>query len=201
MPSTAAVILVGGNALRINGVDKSALTLGSKTCLEWTLDVFTEGVDKIALSVGPKDLYNHSKNYDVIYDWPSENDERGAAFAVLGSLAWAKKTGYSSIITTPVDTPLLPHTFPQLIRSEYDEVRPSVCKTSEGLQSLHAIWPTSCLDKIQNTILNDRVLKISSLHATLKSAEILIPKDEDFTFTNVNNEDGLRAAKHYIHDC
>ena len=198
MPSVAAVILVGGKARRLDGADKSQLLVGPKTCLEWTLDILTNQVDRIVLNVGQKDRYDHSKNHDVIFDWPSDKDVQGVAFGILGSLAWAREAGHSAIISTPVDTPLLPQTFAPVLMQESDGCRPSVFRTAEGLQGLHAIWPVSCLDKMKAAILNEDILKISSLHATLNSNEIQISTDEAFRFTNVNSEKDLRAAERYI---
>ena len=198
MQSVAAVILVGGKARRLDGADKSELMLGPKTYLEWTLDVLTNQVEKIVLSVGQKDRYNHSIHHDVIFDWPSEQDAQGVALAILGSLAWAREAGYSSIISTPVDTPLLPQNFASVLMQENDRCSPSVFKTAEGLQGLHAIWPVSCFDKMKEAIFIAGILKVSSLHARLKSNEIQISKDEAFRFTNVNSENDLRAAERYI---
>lgn len=198
MPGVVAVILVGGKARRFNGTDKSELMLGSKTCLEWTIDVLADHVDEIALSVDRSDRYDHAKNYTVVFDWPSEKNEEGVALAILGSLAWAKKAGYNSVISTPVDTPLLPQDYVSLLTREFDGRRPSVFKTPEGLQGLHAIWPVSCFDKIQAAVLHEGIFKISSLHAALKSNEILVPDTRSYRFTNVNNETGLRIAKQYI---
>jgi len=198
MPSIAAVIFVGGKARRFNGRNKADIIIGRKSCLDWTLKILTHQVGNIVLNVGQNDRYGHGKNHEIIFDWPSEGDREGTAFAILGSLTWAKQAGYDAVITTPVDTPLLPTSFaPTLIHSN-DGNRPSVYKTSEGLQGLHAIWPVSCFDDLKTAVLNDGVMKISSLHTHLKSNEIQIPPKESFRFTNLNDEKDLKIAEQYL---
>lgn len=201
MSSIAAVIFVGGKARRLNGMNKADLMIGRKTCLEWTLESLTHQVEDIVLNVGQNDRYGHAKNHDIIFDWQSEGDREGTAFAILGSLSWAKQAGYDGVITTPVDTPLLPPTFAPTLILANDGDRPSVYKTSEGLQGLqglHAIWPVSCFDEVKNAVLKNGVMKISSLHDSLNSKEILISAEDSFRFTNVNDENDVRIAEQYL---
>lgn len=197
MPNVAAVILVGGKARRLNGLNKSDILIGSKTCLEWTLEALTNQVEKIVLNVGQTDRYNHGKNHDVIFDWPSEEAAQGTAFAILGSLSWAKQAGYDAVITTPVDTPLLPQTFVSTLMDTNDGNRSSVYKTAEVLQGLHGIWPISCFEEIKNAVLNDGIMKISLLHKILNSNEVQVSAEESFRFTNLNDENDVRVAEKY----
>ena len=81
MPNVAIVIFVGGKARRLEGQNKSGLMLGSKSFLERTLDVVKGYTEKIAMSVGPTDRYDHAQDHEVIYDWPSKKGERGVAHA------------------------------------------------------------------------------------------------------------------------
>ncbi len=198
MPRVAGVILIGGDAKRFKGADKSRLIIGSKTCLEWTLGVFENHIDKIALNVGQSDRYGHSKFYDIIFDWPSQNDQRGVALAILGSLAWAKEAGHDAIISTPVDTPLLPKNFVPILKKTYNQQQPSVYKTSEGLHGLHALWPVACFEPLKHAILSDKLLKISALHNHLQSQEIPVSTANAYKFHNVNSPEDLRRAEQYI---
>jgi len=195
MPSLAAVILVGGKANRLQGQNKCDLKIGPKSCLQWTLDLFKSHVDKIALSVGQEDRYNHAIDYEIIFDWPSGLDAQGVALAILGSLAWAKDAGYSAIITTPVDTPFLPENYAALLKRKNDGSKPTVCKTSEGLHGLHAIWPVSCFESIKRAVIDDGILKISKLHKRLHSTEVTFTDQTQTLFLNINDEEVLRNAR------
>lgn len=194
-PRTAAVILAGGQARRLNGQNKSGLMVGSKSCLERVFESVKEPVDAIALSVGKTDRYNHAQHHEIIFDWPSAADESGAIFAVLGSLDWAKKTGYDAVITTPVDTPFLPNDYVQRLMKKGPHLRPAVCKTPEGLQGLHALWPVSCFEPLKTAVLENSIYKLSKIHKVLGSKEVTISADEAWTFLNINNEAALQAAR------
>ena len=195
MPRLAAVILVGGQARRLLGQNKCDLQIGPKSCLQWTLDVFEGQVDKIALSVGKTDRYHHAKNHEIIYDWPSPPERRGVALAVLGSLAWAKAAGYDAVITAPVDTPFLPKTYTTKLIETYAGLTPVVCKTAKVLHGLHAMWPVSCFDRMKQAVLEEDILKISKLHAILKSTELSFADETVASFMNINDEDVLQKAR------
>ncbi len=198
VPRVAAVILVGGKARRLNGVNKCDLVVGERTCLEWTLDIFKGQVAEIALSVGLQDRFGHGENHEIIYDWPYNPQGGGLAFAILGILSWATDSGYDAIITTPVDTPFLSKTYTTDLKQIYDGRTPVVFDTPRGLQGLHAIWPVTCYKDIKETVLDRKTLKISKLHDALKSKKISLSKDQAGQFKNINNAHCLREARSYF---
>lgn len=195
MLKIAGIILVGGKASRLNGENKCDLRIGNKSCLEWTLDIFDGQVEKIALSVGNQDRYNHGSSHSVVFDWPCEIENPGVAYAILGSLNWAKEAGFDAIITTPVDTPLLPKTYAARLRSNFDNLAPTVCTTPKGLQGLHAIWPVACWAKLHNIVVERGILKISKIHKGFNSAEIDFPHQKMEAFININDDVSLDQAQ------
>ncbi len=197
MPKIAAIILVGGEARRLQGQNKCDLKIGPKTCLEWTLELFEGQVEKTALSVGLQDRYNHAKSHQIIFDWQSQSNGRAVAFAILGSLVWANNAGFDAIITAPVDTPFLPKSYAATLIQHLNATVPTVCKTADGLQSLHAIWPVSCLGKLKTAILDKNSLKLSTLHDILNSRERLFKAEDKDRFLNINTEDKLKIAREF----
>lgn len=195
MSKIAAIILVGGEATRLQGRNKCDLKIGPKTCLEWTLALFKDQVHAIALSVGTQDRYNHATSHPIIIDWPSPTQNSAVAYAILGSLSWAHQTGYDAIITTPVDTPLLPKSYAADLKQHATHHAPTVCKTPDGLQGLHAIWPTSCLEQLKTSILEDNIFKVSKLHSVLNSRELIIKTEDTDRFLNINNEALFKVAQ------
>jgi len=195
MPKIAAVILAGGKARRLNGQNKCDVMIGHKSCLDWTLEHFQEHVCQTAMSVGRKDRYGHSKSHEIIFDWPTDAQNPSVAYAILGSLDWAKTKGLDGIITTPVDTPFLPKSFTADLIDRFDANAPIVCKTASGLQGLHALWPVQCFDPIKRFILKDSIYKISTLHRSLSSVELSLPNSGKHDFTNINTEEDLESAR------
>lgn len=193
MPRIAGVILVGGKARRLNGVDKSKLRVGNKSCLDWVSDVLTDHVDVVALSVA-KNTPAESDRFATIQDWPSEVERPSVAFAILSSLTWGEENGYDAIITTPVDTPFLPHDFVSRMRARYKNEVARVCSSGGNLQGLHALWSVGCLEKLKHLILNDGVFRISDLHDLLNSKVINFPASEQDAFLNVNTPEALKIA-------
>ena len=198
MPKIAAVILVGGKACRLNGQNKCDLMVGRKTCLEWTLELFREDIQNMALSVGQTDRFGHAKDYQIIFDWPHKHDDSGVAFAILGSLAWAMNNGYEAIITVPVDTPHLSKSYSKNLIQHYNEQQPVVFETPEGLQGLHAIWPVKCFEEVKKIIVGGDIRKISLLHNSLKSEIIHISGSRAEQFQNINTAESLETARKYI---
>lgn len=195
MPKIAAIILAGGKASRLSGQNKCELMIGDKSCLTLALELFDGVVDQTVISVGNKDRHGHGKSHHIVFDWPYKAARPAVAFAILGSLDWAQKSGFDAILTAPVDTPFLPKTFAARLKQHFNPKIPAVCKTADGLQGLHAIWPVHCLNHLKTAIVSENRLKISALHDRLQSIQIKFENGAASQFYNINDQVDLENAR------
>ena len=76
------------------------------------------------------------------------------------------------VVTTPVDTPFLPHDFAGCLVNNFNSSkngRPVVAQYDNRVHELHALWPIACMEKLKSLILNDDIYKVKKLHKKLES--------------------------------
>ncbi|WP_093991018.1 molybdenum cofactor guanylyltransferase MobA [Flavimaricola marinus] len=101
-----AIILAGGQALRMGGGDKCRLTLGGQTILGRVIHRLTAQTASLSLSA------NGDPGRFADYGLPVLPDplgyDAGPLAGVLAGLDWAADMGFTSMVSVPGDTPFLP---------------------------------------------------------------------------------------------
>ena len=100
------VILAGGQAQRMGGIDKGRLKIGDASILEIIIKCLNFQLDKIVLNANG-DLTRFSDlEIDVIPD--TIKGYVGPLAGILSGLRFAEQNGFSSILTVASDTPFFP---------------------------------------------------------------------------------------------
>jgi molybdopterin-guanine dinucleotide biosynthesis protein A len=95
-----AIVLAGGDAQRIGGVDKALLEVGGKTLIDRVLDAFPRGT--MVVVVGP------TRGTDRTVAWTREDPAGGGPVAAL--LAGLARTTSARVAVAAVDHPFLTRT-------------------------------------------------------------------------------------------
>ncbi len=101
-PAVTAIVLCGGRATRLGGVEKPLADLGGKPLLAHVLARLEPMVDQFVLSVGSKGEHYERFGYPVVAD----NDPGQGPLTGIVSALTTVRTPW--ILTTPADTPFLP---------------------------------------------------------------------------------------------
>jgi molybdopterin-guanine dinucleotide biosynthesis protein A len=101
----AGVILAGGAATRLGGVDKPLLTLGDGTLLDVLLARVRPQVAALAISANGDPVRYARFGLPVLAD---EMLRRGPLGGVLSGLGWAARIGAEVLLSVPGDTPFVP---------------------------------------------------------------------------------------------
>jgi len=192
MAKGLGVILAGGKATRLGGISKADIQIGDQTCLERAQRILAHGLNDIAVSGCIK------TELQTLTDWPDKG-RGGVAFAVLGALDWAQKTGFDFMLTLPVDTPFVPLSFTPELSAQFEITSGSIAfKNKEHIHGLHALWPVTCLDKLKTLILELGICKIASLHEKLGSRFVQLPETEQDPFFNINTQEDIETARRLL---
>lgn len=184
------VILAGGESRRF-GADKALARLHGVRLIDFLikrLEAQTKG--PIAIN-SPKDydLKGRTQLVDKI------DGSIGPLAGIHAALHWAHKNGFETVITTPVDTPILPDEF---IRKLENSGAPSVAVSGGRTHSVHGLWHVGMRDKLEHSI--KRGLRAAWKWAEQSNAKQCIfntDKDHD-PFFNVNTpEDLAKLSKLY----
>jgi len=195
------VILAGGQAQRMGGIDKGRLKIGDASILEIIIKCLNFQLDKIVLNANG-DLTRFSDlEIDVIPD--TIKGYVGPLAGILSGLRFAEQNGFSSILTVASDTPF----FPVDLLSKLSNVSPqqsaliSIAATKQKDKLIRhptfGLWSVSLADDLEKNIQSG--LRKIVLWADKHSAKtVLFPSSEYDPFFNINTQGDLEEAQRRI---
>lgn len=104
--SDCAVILAGGQARRMGGLDKGRLILGDRSLVNRVIDRITPQVGSIVLNANGDLSRFEDLGLPVVAD--SIADYPGPLAGVLAGMDWAAEQGHEWLISVAADTPSFP---------------------------------------------------------------------------------------------
>ncbi|GBQ97324.1 bifunctional molybdenum cofactor biosynthesis protein MoaAD [Acetobacter nitrogenifigens DSM 23921 = NBRC 105050] len=140
----AALILAGGEARRLNGVDKASLDLGGATPLSLLVAALQDACDAIAISTNTRNPATAALEKPMLAD-PIPGV--GPLGGVLAGLEWAHREGFARLMTVPGDTPFIPSNLIEKLAAPL-----SVASSGGRTHPLIACWPTSAAPTLRNWI-------------------------------------------------
>lgn len=185
LPDMPCVILAGGRSRRF-GSDKAFAELGGHRLI----DII---VQKLAAQTAGPVAVNAANTKDYAdLSLPLLPDRlRGHLGPLAGlhaALCWAETRGYAAVITTPVDTPLLPIDFvSRLMRGPM----PVVAGSCGRAHPLHGIWPTALHTELAVAVQDG--MRAARDWQTACDAQLCDFPDADATdpFANINRPEEL----------
>lgn len=116
----------------------------------------------------------------------------GPLAGLHAAMNWAKMAGYSAVITTPVDTPILPGDF---VKRLIETGTPAIAKCNDRLHFVHGLWPTALTEPLESAI--ERGLRSASDWASeCEAATCEFHERAGLDpFFNVNTPDDLRTLE------
>ncbi|MEL6415545.1 MAG: molybdenum cofactor guanylyltransferase [Pseudomonadota bacterium] len=75
----------------------------------------------------------------------------GPLAGIHAALNWAEQAGYAAVLTSPVDTPLLPKNYVERL---VETGAPAIAKCDDRLHFLHGLWPTHLREKLALAVEN-----------------------------------------------
>ena len=185
LPITA-VILAGGEARRMGGVDKGLVEVAQKPMIEYVINAVAPQVSKL--------LINANRNQDAYaqYGFPVVADTLEGFHGPLAGMASAMQivdTDY--MLSLPCDSPHVPNDLAQRLFKKLDAAHAeiSVAHNGERLQPVFCLLKTSLLDSMLN-YLNSGERKIDRWFTQheMVTADF---SDKPETFINVNSPEDI----------
>ena len=139
------VILAGGRSRRF-GSDKAVAELGGQRLIDIVLHKLRAQTD------GPIAVNAAGDAYAGL-GVPLIADRLGGTLGPLAglhaALCWAAEQGHGDVVTTPVDTPLLPADFIARLAAHG---APAVAFCNGRTHAVHGIWPTRLKDDLRSAV-------------------------------------------------
>jgi molybdopterin-guanine dinucleotide biosynthesis protein A len=189
-----AIILSGGRATRMNGVDKGLVVLQQKPLIAHVIARLKPQVDEIFINANREIVQYEAFGLPVLKD---ENDEFPENY--IGPLAGfslgLQHAKHDYVLTVPCDSPLLPL---DLVERLYNSMAASrmdiACASSDGnTHPVFCLMKKSVLPSLLAYIENGE-RKVSTWQKSQKYAEVDF-SDCDEAFTNLNTFEDLKALE------
>ncbi|MBU3577014.1 molybdenum cofactor guanylyltransferase MobA [Polynucleobacter sp. UK-Kesae-W10] len=188
------LILAGGRAQRMGGIDKGFILFHHKPLIESTITRLRDQVDSIIINANRNITKYAGYGYPVIMDETPDFSGPLAGFSVGLK---ACKTPY--LLTTPCDSPLLPSDLGSKLAAELERGDFELVYASSKEQD-DKIWPQPvfCLMRanLSNSLeafLKKGDLKIDRWFKELKSSTVVF--DHSQAFANVNTPEELQSLE------
>ncbi len=188
MKGLAALVLAGGQALRMGGGDKPLLELGGQSLLACILDRLATETSHIAISANGELSRFAAFRRPVLPD--GEFLGHGPLAGVLAGLDWAAEQGSDTLLTVPGDTPLIPAGLAGALAPA-----PSCAASAGRLHPLVALWPMTIRPALRSLLSAPGSRSVESFSASIGTHVVDFPLRPWDPFLNLNDATDLAAAR------
>lgn len=184
--ATACVILAGGRSRRF-GANKAFAELRGVRLIDHLVErLSTQTNGPIAINA-PADMGDAARGYALIPD--RLTGDIGPLAGLHAALSWAADEGIERVITTPVDTPMLPNDY---VARLLESGAPSVSRYQDRTHSLHGIWSVALRSDLEHAI-QTGLRAAHQWAAACEAQECVFPAQSGpDPFFNINTKDDLR---------
>ena len=188
------LILAGGRAQRMGGIDKGLIPFHGKPLIESAIARLKPQVQTIVINANRNITKYASYGYPVIMDETPDFSGPLAGFSVGLK---ACKTPY--LLTSPCDSPLLPNNLAELLLAEMErgdfQLVYASSKEADGkvwAQPVFCLMRANLQDSLENFLLKGD-LKIDRWFKELKSGTVVF--EDPQVFANVNTPEELKSLE------
>jgi molybdopterin-guanine dinucleotide biosynthesis protein A len=181
----AVLILAGGRATRMGGIDKPLLTIGGRSLVAHILDRLGRA-DPVAISANGDPARYAGFGLPIL---PDSVTGRGPLAGVLAGLHWAAALGADSLLSIPGETPFIPAGLAARLGAA-----PAWAENAAGLHPLVAVWPVSCAGALERWLAGQPSGQVRRFGATLGMRAVWF-EDAPDPFLNINTPEDM-PTKH-----
>ncbi len=186
----SAIILSGGRATRMNGVDKGLVTLQNKPLIAHVIERLKPQVDEILINANREITAYKKFGYPVLQD--ENSDYIGPLAGFSQGLQHAQ---HEYILTVPCDSPLLPLDLAERLLKGILESRTDIAVAScaGDTHQVFCLCKKNVLSSLLEYLANGG-RKVSAWHKSQKYTEVDFSDNPD-GFTNLNTFEDLAALE------
>jgi molybdenum cofactor guanylyltransferase len=195
-PDTLGVILAGGLARRMGGIDKAHIRIGGATILERVVSRLRGQCGGLVLNANAEAARFAGVGLPVVSD--SVADFPGPLAGILAGLdfAVAQTPDIAWVVSVAADCPFLPHDLvPRLHQARRDAGAMLACAASGGRQHpVIGLWPVTLREALQHALTQEGAHKVGEWSARHPLAVAEWPTEPVDPFFNVNTPEDVAEA-------
>ena len=190
----SAIILAGGRATRMNGVDKGLILLQNKPLVTHVIERLKPQVDEILINANREIAQYEAFGLPVLKD---ETDEFIGPLA--GFLLGLTHAEHEYVLTVPCDSPLLPLDLVARLLNGLQMAKSdiAVASSDENAHPVFCLMKKSVLPSLQGYIESGE-RKVSAWQKSLNYVEVAF--GDNAAFTNLNTFEDLAALEQKLNN-
>ncbi len=197
MREAYGIILAGGQARRLGGVDKALLAVGGEPILTRLARRLAPQCAGLALNANGDPARFAGFGLAVVAD-----DIAGFAGPLAGVLAGmdyvaANFADISEIVTVPADTPFIPRDLVKRLRDARGEAGADIAVARSGERDHHAValWPVTLRGELRRALVEEELRKVAAFIERFKRVAAEWPTEPNDPFFNVNRPEDVERAE------
>jgi len=206
MGKTVGVILAGGQASRMNYLDKPLLSLAGKPIIKHVIDSALPQVNEIVLSVNRSIDSYHQFRLPLVMDHVSNC--KGPLVGIFSAMKWysEQETNAEYLACFPADVPVFPNNIVskltdamqgRRLRKRKDKKPDNLiawCRTGQQIQPLFSLWHFSLLESLERAMRHG-IHGPRLFFPEHPNVSLNLPTAEEPQFFNINTLADLELAE------
>ncbi|WP_309663885.1 molybdenum cofactor guanylyltransferase MobA [Tabrizicola sp.] len=185
------VVLAGGGARRMGGVDKAFVRLNGTALIEHVLARLAPQVSSIAISANG----NLQRFRDIGCDVLPDSVPLGPLSGILSALDWAAAHGAAAVVSAPVDAPFLPADLAaRLALAAGSGVAVARCDGRD--HPVFGLWPVALAEDLRRFLASGEKPKVTTFADRHQAIRADFP--DAGAFLNLNSPEDLAHAEALI---
>lgn len=189
------LILAGGSAVRLGGVDKTLLAIGGRPMLSHIVARLRPQVDGLTLSANGDPQRFSTFGLPVIAD----EGQAGPLAGVLAGMKWAERwTDSRAIVSVAGDTPFFPTDLVARLRAASPDMDGiAVAASARRLHPVFALWPVALRADLAGFLATSPTFSVAAFLDRHRAGTVDFPFDAAAVdpFFNVNTREDLARAE------
>lgn len=186
---TLGVILVGGEARRLGGVNKVLLDLGGRPVLSLVIDRVKPQVHELCLSVHADPEPYAAFGLSCLCD--PDGGRGGPLAGIVAALSCAVSREFAQVLTVSGDAPFLPADLCQRLSGGNDTA--AIARSKGRVHPLIGLWPVSALALAEQHLHNGK-RRVLDFALALEARVVDFDPDPD-PFFDIDTVEDLEAAR------
>ena len=195
--STLGLVLNGGLARRLGGVDKGLVLLAGRPMIAHAIERLRPQCARLAISANGDPLRFAQFGLPVMADDPQ--NFAGPLAGVLAALEHCARAAPSitDVATLPADAPFSPHDFIAKLHGARRAAGARIAVAASGGRRHHvaALWPVALAAQLRRALTQEGVRKVEAFAARFSVAAAEWPSEPIDPFFNVNSPEDLARAE------
>jgi molybdenum cofactor guanylyltransferase len=185
------VLLAGGQARRMGGVDKALMSLDGQPLIRHALDRLSPQVEDLAISANGDPARFAGMGCAVLPD----ASPMGPLSGILSALNWAAAEGAAAVVSAPVDAPFLPGDLvPQLLLAGGGGL--TIAAAGGRDHPVFGLWPVGLAADLARFLASGEKPKVTTFTDRHAAARATFP--DALAFLNLNTPEDLVHAERLI---